>query len=300
MALVAAASAAVAQSNTTSVCDKYTAALFGSNNATNQAALVTAIVARAVIGNTSETMANIAVPGILNPNGTYNGTAVNLVPYFTGALKSSNRGGASGVSVNFLDGGGAAPLSATPIMGANNASSNQAVLVTHLVQYFGALLGCTLTPAYTGQASMYEVHKFMVLDPNELAYFITQVGLSASSFGASQSDVTAVGTALITAFDNRCGPATTIIPSQGAQLQSICTDPSCPLAANSSCTNQAVIAAPNSTTGTSTSGGSSPSGTATGTSPSAGTTSQAASAVRDAVSAAGLLGAIGAGVFALL
>lgn len=34
--------------------------------------------------------------------------------------------------------------------------------------------------AYTGHASMYEVHKFMALDPYEVGYFITQVGLAAS------------------------------------------------------------------------------------------------------------------------
>lgn len=49
------------------------------------------------------------VPGILAP-GEINGTKVNLLPYFSGELKSTNRGGDSGVSVNFLDGGGAEPL----------------------------------------------------------------------------------------------------------------------------------------------------------------------------------------------
>lgn len=34
--------------------------------------------------------------------------------------------------------------------------------------------------AYTADASMYEVHKFMALDANEVGYFITQVGLAAS------------------------------------------------------------------------------------------------------------------------
>jgi hypothetical protein len=51
----------------------------------------------------------IAVPGIL-AEGIYNGTNVNLLPYFDGTLNSTNRGGSSGASVNFLDGGGAAPL----------------------------------------------------------------------------------------------------------------------------------------------------------------------------------------------
>jgi hypothetical protein len=51
----------------------------------------------------------IAVPGILAP-GEYEGKEVNLLPYFDGSLASSNRGGDEGVSVNFLDGGGAEPL----------------------------------------------------------------------------------------------------------------------------------------------------------------------------------------------
>lgn len=73
---------------------------------------------------TSDTAPNVGVvvPGILAP-GTVNGTAVNLAPYFTGALASSNRGGKTGVSVNFLDGGGAAPLQKN--MAANDPNSNQ-------------------------------------------------------------------------------------------------------------------------------------------------------------------------------
>lgn len=58
-------------------------------------------------------------------------------------------------------------------------------LLTHLYQFFGSLLGCSQQglpgfDAYDGQASMYEVHKFMDLDPNEFGYFISQVGLAAS------------------------------------------------------------------------------------------------------------------------
>jgi hypothetical protein len=64
----------------------------------------------------------VSVPGILAP-GTVNGTKVNLAPYFSGALASSNRGGSMGVSVNFLDGGGAAPLMKN--MPANDKTSNQ-------------------------------------------------------------------------------------------------------------------------------------------------------------------------------
>lgn len=63
----------------------------------------------------------IKVPGILAP-GMYNGTEVNLLPYFDGTLASTNRGG-SAVAVNFLDGGGAAPLMMNKP--ANSESSNQ-------------------------------------------------------------------------------------------------------------------------------------------------------------------------------
>jgi hypothetical protein len=63
-----------------------------------------------------------AVPGIL-ANGTFNGEEVNLLPYFDGSLNSSNRGGDAGVAVNFLDGGGAAPLMEN--MPANDTNSNQ-------------------------------------------------------------------------------------------------------------------------------------------------------------------------------
>jgi hypothetical protein len=52
-----------------------------------------------------------------------NGTPVALLPYFDGTLASTNNGGSSGVSQNFLDGGGAAPLIAGKA--ANSDSSNQ-------------------------------------------------------------------------------------------------------------------------------------------------------------------------------
>lgn len=99
---------ALAQAANESLCDKYTTALLKDNNGTNQYTLLTLLVNTVVIGNYTQPNKN-AVPGIL-ANGTFNGTAVNLLPYFDGSLESSNRGGSSGVSINFLDGGGAEPL----------------------------------------------------------------------------------------------------------------------------------------------------------------------------------------------
>lgn len=91
-----------------SLCDKYTIALFQDNTEANQKLLLKKLVNTVVIGNYTPGALN-AVPGILAP-ATYNGEQVNLLQYFDGELKSTNRGGKCGVSVNFLDGGGAAPL----------------------------------------------------------------------------------------------------------------------------------------------------------------------------------------------
>lgn len=123
------------------------------------------------------------VPGILAA-GEYNGTKVDLLPYFSGELASSNRGGAQGISVNFLDGGGAAPLKMN--MPANGTTSHQYMLLTHLYEYFGTLLGCSMQggaayPSYAGSASMYETHKFMQLSAAEVGYFITQGMLCPST-----------------------------------------------------------------------------------------------------------------------
>jgi hypothetical protein len=107
-----------------SYCDKYTTALFKTNNATNQKTLLTLVVNTALIGNYSATVNNMVVPGILNPNGELNGVKVNLVPYFDGTLNSTNTNDAAGGHKNFLDDGGAAPLMKNmPSNG--NTTSNQ-------------------------------------------------------------------------------------------------------------------------------------------------------------------------------
>jgi len=220
----------------TSICDFYTTALLTDNNATNQYTLLTLIVNTVVIGNYTQPNKN-AVPGILASNATFNGTKVNLVPYFSGGFVSTNQGGKA-VSTNFLDGGGAAPLKQNKP--ANDMTSNQYFLLTHLYSFFGGALGCSTYgmsgfPAYAGGASMYTVHKFMALDSSEVGYFIEQVGLAAASFGVTNDDVTAVGNLLTGIFDVSCGPPTTVIPADGPQLQSICTDPDCTQSANATC-----------------------------------------------------------------
>ncbi|KAK1976585.1 hypothetical protein LZ30DRAFT_734242 [Colletotrichum cereale] len=265
LTILAAAGVAVAQRPTdTPICDYYTTALLKNNTGANQYTLLTLFVNTVVIGNYTMPNVGVKVPGILAP-GTYNGAEVNLLPYFNGALASSNRGGSSGVSVNFLDGGGAAPLMKN--MPANDDKSEQYFLLTHLYQFFGALLGCsqygmTGFPGYTGFASMYEVHKFMDLDVNEVGYFIQQVALAAASFGVAQDDIKTVGTALNQLFGLRCSPAATAIPEQGAQLQAICIADTCPISPNAVCASYQPAVEPKNATGNSTATGSTPGATA--------------------------------------
>ncbi|KAJ5610366.1 hypothetical protein N7510_007085 [Penicillium lagena] len=282
-----------------SICDYYTTALLKTNNATNQYTLLTLLVNTVVIGNYTQPNVGVSVPGILNPNGMYNGTKVNLMPYFDGGLASSNDGGKMGVAKNFLDGGAAAPLMKN--MPANDMTSNQYKLMTHLYEFFGDLLGCSGVgmkgfAAYAGDASMYEVHKFMVLDPYQVGYFIEQVGLSAASFGVAKSDITAVAEALEKLFDYRCAPKTTVIKSQGANYQSICTDEKCPLAMNDTCAAQPVILQPLAANKTLAAGqGRMPSGTGSGSATGSGSSSPTATvnaAIQSTPGFTGLLSAI--------
>lgn len=229
-----------------SLCDKYTTALLMQNNATNQYTLLTLLVNTVVIGNYTQPNKN-AVPGIL-AKGTFQGQEVNLLPYFDGTLKSTNRSG-SAVAVNFLDDGGPVPLKLNKP--ANSERSAQYFLLTHLYQFFGKLLGCSGYstmgfPAYRG-ASMGPSHGFMNLSPAELGYFIQQVGLAATSFGVTTEDVTAVATALNTLFGYRCSPPTVVIPEMGATLNSICQNEKCPLDPMATCAaypNNGVAVAP--------------------------------------------------------
>lgn len=148
------------------------------------------------------------------------------------------------------------------------------MLLTHLYQFFGKLLGCSGYgsmgfPAYAGH-DMTSSHAFMDLDPSEVGYFITQVGLAATSFGVTTDDVTAVAGALNKLFNYRCSPPTTVIPEKGATLNSICQNEKCPLDPMAQCPaypNNGVVMEPmaaNGTNMTSPSSSATPSSTSTG------------------------------------
>ncbi|KAM0327434.1 hypothetical protein ACHAQA_005720 [Verticillium albo-atrum] len=237
LALAAAGSVAAQRPEDTPICDFYTTALLKENSAENQYTLLTLLVNTVVIGNYTEPNTGVKVPGIL-AEGEFEGAAVNLLPYFSGELASTNRGGDKGESVNFLDGGGAAPLMENKP--ANSEKSRQFFLLTHLYQFFGALLGCSEYsmpgfPAYGGDTSMYEVHKFMNLDSSEMGYFIQQVALAAESFGVAKEDIAVVGKALTELFNFKCLPAAEILPGAGKELQSICSAEDCPAAKDAQC-----------------------------------------------------------------
>ena len=255
LALFAGTALAAGRPSNTSMCDYYTTALLKDNTAKNQETVLTLLVNTVVLGNAlpKPTIPGVTFPhvdglyGILASNATYMGQGANLLPYFDGGLASTNRGGSSGVAVNFLDDGGAVPLLAGKP--ANGTSSNQYKLLTHLYQYFGTLLNCSMQgnndfPAYQGDASQYSVHKYMALNSSQVGYFIQQVGLAATSFGVTTDDVTAVGKALTSLFDVKCAAATTIIPAQGPQLQSICITSDCMQAANATCPAYAAVQEP--------------------------------------------------------
>lgn len=240
------------------------------NTPANQYALVTLLVKTAALGNfTGPGTANPDLPGSMMEvsgflaDGQVNGETVNLTPYFNGALKSTNRNGMA-TSVNFLDGGSEynlkvrpcpAPLTALDPMDLINmpmsvgaAGSNQAMLLNHLYQYFGVLLGCSGYgedgfSEYQGSNNQYNVHKYMDISANEFNYFIQMVGASATSFGASDSDVTMVANSLNMSFGQRCAPKVAVVPDTDPEYQQMCIGDGCPLASNAvaGCSGQAAV-----------------------------------------------------------
>jgi hypothetical protein len=110
------------------------------------------------------------------------------------------------------------------------------------------MVGQSGYPAYSGSNNMGDVHKFMDLNPDQLGFFINQVGLSAASFGVTMDDVTTVGMALNSLFGFKCSPPAIVVPNEQAETQAICQADACPLADNSNCSAYAKAVAPMSAT----------------------------------------------------
>ena len=90
------------------------------------------------------------------------------------------------------------------------------------------------SPSSILEASADPVFRYMDLDPNEVGYFISQVGAAAASFGVSSADIQTVAGTLSSVFNVRCAPAVALV-NNDAEYQSICVDKSCPLAPNAVC-----------------------------------------------------------------
>jgi hypothetical protein len=109
-------------------------------------------------------------------------------------------------------------------------------------------LGCSAAgfPAYAGDPDMLRVHKLMGITQVQNDYFITQVGLAGSFFGMSDHIVMAVTNMLDSTFNTRCPPLLTesdAVPSFLVGTNpSICQAPSCPLAINSTCDTEVIVA----------------------------------------------------------
>jgi hypothetical protein len=128
--LAAIGSALAQRPSGTSICDYYTGALFaksGGATPANEYALLTVLVNTVVIGNYTPCTSSGGLPGILAP-ANYGGEEVMLLPYFDGCLQSTNVNNVPSV-VNFLDGGGAAPLMNN--MPADNENSNQLYVICY-------------------------------------------------------------------------------------------------------------------------------------------------------------------------
>ncbi|CZR69265.1 uncharacterized protein PAC_19165 [Phialocephala subalpina] len=272
LAFLGVASFSLAQRPTnTTICDYYSSSILGANTAANQKLLTTLLINTVVLGNYTTPNTGISVHGFATP-AIYNGTEVALLPYFTPAPPSANKGGDVGVGVAFLDDGGAVPLQHN--MSSNgNTSSLQYNTVTHIYEYFGALLNCSLQgspdfPSYQGRTSMYEVHKFMDLSSFAMDFFIKQCIDSALSLGFSPSDANDFYLTL-QQFNSRCSPPATVlnIPSPGKEtkeLQSVCLAPDCKQDPKAECglyavafepANATLLALGNGTNGTETGGG---------------------------------------------
>jgi hypothetical protein len=155
----------------------------------------------------------------------------------------------------------------------------------------------------------------MDLSAAEFGYFVSQVAMSAASFGVAKDDLTVVGTALNSLFGMKDSAPAVVVPSQPAALQAICVAEGCPTAANATTSGYSSVAEPStavsslvpslsSATGTATaamtgSASGKPTGSASGSGSGSGTASPSASATGNSAATLGMNFAAAAGGFAV-
>lgn len=250
--------AATRPSNAT-ICDYYANLRYGENTTASQGKLMQSVVSLAFAGKGDLPNINPEISGILNP-GTFENEPVFLRPWFNGSIDSTNLNNQP-VGIDWLDGGGTAPLYAflngstdsVKIEGKTNElyalPLPSQVLIHKLIQIylhsrlfahffrtFAFVFGCTLPPARpageTGTPlSLAYVHKFMELNHTHLGHFINQLTLSAVQFGFSVQDSNTLESQMNARYNVRCQPGITLNAAQGPQLFSLCQSETCPLAA---------------------------------------------------------------------
>ena len=94
--------------NNATICDYYAISNYGTNSSQTQFTLMQSILALAFAGAGPLTNVSSDITGIFNP-GSFQNTPVNLQPWFNGSKDSTNLNNQA-VGINWLDGGGTAPL----------------------------------------------------------------------------------------------------------------------------------------------------------------------------------------------
>ncbi|XP_044714955.1 uncharacterized protein HRG_11588 [Hirsutella rhossiliensis] len=198
-----------------SICDYYAAQRYGASNSTTQLRLMQGIVAYAYAGGGALRLTDDKTKstGIFN-HGRFNGHDVYLRPWFNGSKAITNFNGQA-VGVDWLDGGGTAPLIAFLNSSTETAEikkgTNQEKLFSRWYFAFGKIYGCSLakhflensftplTPAY--------VHKYMDLNHTHIGYFIDQLIAASKYYGFSDPDAETLSTFMNARYNTRAGAA---------------------------------------------------------------------------------------------
>ncbi len=98
-----------------SLCDYYATSLYGANTTDTQFTLIQSILALAFAGGSGLANVSTDLTGIFNPGSVVNPSGitipVDLQPWFNGSIDSTNLNDQP-IGINWLDGGGKAPLQA--------------------------------------------------------------------------------------------------------------------------------------------------------------------------------------------
>ncbi|KAF2663139.1 hypothetical protein BT63DRAFT_380420 [Microthyrium microscopicum] len=220
----------------TTVCDYYSAHYNPANTTDAQMQWIQAFVVN-VFGGNSTVFTGTSVAGILTP-GTFNGASVKLVKYFDGTLYATDGANGQPGAVNWLDDGGIVALATGNY--SNTRTSNQFKLFSHFGSLFARVMQCSTIGSanFTSalqKTSLYQIHKYMALNPDELGYFIQQVGLAAQLGGLSTTEATTITTNMGNGLTYRCKAPAPLFPGGVVGPQTICTDASCPISPNADC-----------------------------------------------------------------